>query len=42
MLVKENIVYLFHAKLIVLEISIGFFELNWLFLKINRQGPSKY
>ena len=24
MLVKENIVYLFHAKLIVLEISMGF------------------
>ena len=31
MLVKENIVYLYHAKIVVLEISIGFFELNWWF-----------
>ena len=28
MLVKENIVYLFHAKLIVLEISMGFIGFN--------------
>ena len=38
MLVKENIVYLFHAKLVVLEISIGFFELNWLLIGRDPQN----